>query len=212
MADTEISPEQLASAVAARLIHDVIGPASGIVSAFDLIADPTAAAMREEALALAEDSARKLVGLLALSRAIHAGGAALTAEELRGFADRLFEGSRATLHLTLETVASPVAGRLLLGLLQIAASAVAAGGSVTACLAADGDRLIVEGSAAGPRLRIGPEVLAGLAGQSPGSGPLHRWSTAYVLAALAGSAGGAIDASVAEGVFVFRAVIRAEIA
>jgi histidine phosphotransferase ChpT len=213
MSNSEITPERLASALAARLIHDAIGPASGVVSAFDLIADPAAAAMREEALALASDSARKLVDLLVLSRAIYAGGAAMSEAETRGFAGRLFEGSRATLDLSLDpTALTPTAGRLLLGLLQIAAAAVAAGGEVTARVVAEGDRLVVCGKAMGPRPRLGPEVLEGLAGRGPGDAPLHRWSAAYVLGALARSAGGAVEASLVDGAFVFRAVIRAEIA
>ena len=212
MSNPETSPEQLASALAARLIHDAMGPASGIVSAFDLIADPSAAAMRGEALALAEDSARKLVDMLVLSRAIYAGGAAMSAAELGGFAERLFDGSRATLALSLDAAASPMAGRLLLGLLQIAAASVAAGGAVTARLGAEGDQFIVEGGASGPRLRIGAEVLDGLAGKGPGGAPMHRWSAAYLLGALARSAGGAIDAALVDGALVFRAVIRADIA
>ena len=212
MSDPEITPERLASALAARLIHDAMGPASGIVSAFDLIADPSAAAMRDEALALASDSARKLVDLLVLSRAIYAGGGAMTVAELRGLAEGIFEGSRATLELSLDAAISPLAGRLLVGLLQIAAAAVATGGVVTAALAAHGDGLIVEGDAKGPRVRLGPEVLGGLAGRGPGDAPLHRWSAAYVLGALARSSGGGIEASVVDGVFVFRAVIKADIA
>jgi histidine phosphotransferase ChpT len=213
MAEPDITPEQLASALAARLIHDALGPASGIVSAFDLIADPAASAMRDEALALAAESARGLVDLLVLSRAIYVGGTAMTASELRGFGERLFLGSRATLELFIDSAAvSPLTGRLLLGLLQIAAATVAAGGAVTARMEVDGERLVVVGDARGPRLRVGPEVLDGLAGQGPGGAPLHRWSAAYLLAALARSTDGSIEASVVDDAFMFRAVIKAEIA
>ena len=213
MTDAEITPEQLATALVGRLIHDVMGPASGIVSAFDLIADPSAAAMRDEALDLAAESARALVDLLVVSRAIYAGGAAMAAGELRAFAERLFTGSRATWEISIGPAAiSPSAGRLLLGLVQIAAAGVAAGGVVTARLASRGDRLVVEGSATGPRLRVGQEILRGLAGQAAGDAPLHRWSAAYLLSEVAGSAGGTIEASVGDGVFLFRADIRADMA
>ena len=213
MSSPAITPEQLASALAARLLHDAMGPASGIVSAFDLVADPSAAAMREEALALAEESARKLVDLLVLSRTIYAGGNAMTAVELRGSAQGLFNGTRATLDLVVVPEAvSVMSGRLLLGLLQTAATTVAAGGAVVASLKLNVGRLVVEGAATGPRLRVGEEMLDGLAGKGPGDAPLHRWSAAYMLGALAKSAGGGIEAAVVEGRFVFRADIRADIA
>ena len=213
MPDAEITPEQLASALAARLIHDFIGPASGIVSAFDLIADPAAAAMRGEALDLAADSARRLVDLLVLSRTIYAEGADISAAELGAFGKRLFDGSRATLRLSVEVDPAPSsAARLVLGLLQTAAAAVAAGGAVVTRLASEHGWLVIEGRASGPRVRVAPEVCEGLAGGGPGSGPAHRWSAAYLMGALARSGGGSITASATDGVFVFRAVIRADTA
>ncbi len=213
MSTPQATPEQLASALAGRLIHDLIGPASGIVSAFDLIADPSAAAMRDEALALASESARKLVDLLVLSRTIYADGPAVTVQELRELAERQFTGSRATLELSIDPAAvAPVANRLLLGLLQIAAATVAAGGSVAASLMSEGDRLSAQGVATGSRLRVAQEVIDGLAARPPRSPPLHRWSGAYFLSALAASAGGAIEASIVDGAFMFRCDIRPEIA
>jgi histidine phosphotransferase ChpT len=213
MPSPKIAPEDLASALAARLIHDAMGPASGIISAFDLIADPSAAAMRDDALVLASESARKLVDLLVVSRTIYAGGTALSAGDLRRAADRLFEGSRATLDLSLDPQAvSPITGRLLLGLLQIAAATVAAGGAVRARLMAQGDALVIEGDAKGARLRVAPEMLDGIAGRGPGEAAKHRWSSAYFLGALARSVGGEVEASVVDGGFVFRAVIKAEMA
>ena len=50
----------LAAMVAARLCHDFISPASAIVSGLDLLEDPGAQDMREDAMGLIASSARKL--------------------------------------------------------------------------------------------------------------------------------------------------------
>ena len=210
MSKREITPEQLASALAGRLIHDVMGPASGLVSAFDLMADPKAAAMRGEALALAENSARRLADMLVVYRAIYAASGLQSSEDLHRLGQSMVAGSRATLALSIDpTAITAVTSRLLLGLVQIAAAAIPGGGVITASLEADGDRGIVEGRVVGPRIRVEQVVLDGLAGRGPGEGPLHRWSAAYLLRDIAASAGGMIDALVTEEAFSFRADIRA---
>ena len=207
MPDAVVTPEYLASALASRLIHDAMGPASGIVSAFDLIADPSAAEMRDEALVLAADSARRLVSMLSLSRAIYGGGAALNQGELSKMATGLFDGSRARLTLMFDggepTAAS---GRILLGLLQIAAEATAAGGTVTANHdVAEEIKIVVE--AAGPRLRSVDEIAAGLSGDRLKTGTSHRWVLAYMMDVTARSAGGDVTMHRGDGGIAFHAAI-----
>lgn len=210
MPNREITPEQLASALAGRLIHDVMGPASGLVSAFDLMADPKAAAMRGEALALAEDSARRLADMLVLYRAIYAAGGVQSSDDLHRLGQNMVAGSRATLELTIDpAVITAVTSRLVLGLIQIGVAAIPSGGAINACLEAKGDRRIVEGHVVGPRIRVEPAVIDGLAGREPGEAPLHRWSAAYLLGAIAGSAGGVIETFVSAESFTFRADIKA---
>src|SRR3990167_11005952 len=59
---------ELAAQIAARLCHDFISPASAIVSGLDLLEDPTAQDMREDAMTLIAQSARKLADQLQFCR------------------------------------------------------------------------------------------------------------------------------------------------
>ena len=47
-----VRPAELAAHLAARLCHDIISPASAIVSGLDLLEDPAAQDMREESMGL----------------------------------------------------------------------------------------------------------------------------------------------------------------
>ena len=212
MSDPSIAPEELASALASRLIHDLIGPASGIVSAFDLAEDPRAAAMREEALAMAVlHGARVWSTSLTLARTIYGGGgAAMSQGELAAAAESLFSGSRAKLTLLIDNAPTVASGRIFLGLTQIMAGAASAGGSVSAAHALQDGRFVMTFGGVGPRLRLHPEVALGLTGQGAGEGQLHRWSAAYLLGSIARSAGGGVQCGVFDGGVELRADIRAD--
>lgn len=213
MTASPVTPELLASALAARLIHDIIGPASGIVSAFDLAADPRAAAMHREALAMAASTARELVATLTLVRTIYGGGgAAMSRTELTAAAEAIFAGSRATLTPRIGHPPTATSSRVFLGLTQIMATAAAAGGMVSAAHDISGDTILMTFDGVGPRVRLHPEIPVGLAGESPGGGEPHRWSAAYLLGAVARAAGGTVQANVADGGVSLRAVIRADMA
>src|SRR5207244_5802821 len=69
---------ELAAYLAARMCHDFISPASAIVSGLDLLEDPTAQDMRDDAMELIAASARKLADLLSFTRV--AFGASASAE------------------------------------------------------------------------------------------------------------------------------------
>ncbi|MEK0086225.1 histidine phosphotransferase, partial [Geminicoccaceae bacterium SYSU G07066] len=73
-----VRPAELAAFLAARMCHDFISPASAIVSGLDLLDDPSAQDMRDEAMGLIATSARKLADLLAFCRV--AFGASASAE------------------------------------------------------------------------------------------------------------------------------------
>src|SRR6185437_7452020 len=73
-----VRPAELAAYLAARMCHDFISPASAIVSGLDLLDDPSAQDMREEAMGLIATSARKLTDLLSFARV--AFGASASAE------------------------------------------------------------------------------------------------------------------------------------
>ena len=196
MPDPAVTPLQLASPLAARLIHDVVGPAGGIVSAFEAIADPRAAPMRGEMLALVETTARKLVDRLAVLRTIYSDSGPMPEGPLRASAGILFAESRGALDLRIvgHTVSS-ISARLLLGLLDIAAMAVAAGGEVTATVNRSEQVETVTIRATGPRLRVVDDVIGGLRGSGPPAGQSHRWSMAYYLWSLTRTIEGELDVS-----------------
>ncbi len=202
--------EQLAAALAARIIHDAIGPANGVVSAFDMASDPAMSAMRDEALSLAEQGARALLENLVLARTIYgAGGAALSESELTAAAKGLFNGSRASLQLVIDPAAITVgSGRLLLGLLQITAGVMAAGGRVAAGLSG-GERVLIEIEAIGPKPRLGVDLRLALGGEVPESGLASRWAPAYFLSLLARSRGGLIATRVGDRQVSIRATLDA---
>ena len=131
-AASELCLEELAARLAARLCHDFISPASAIVSGLDLLDDPTAKDMREEAMDLIASSARKLGDMLQFARV--AFGASAQAEsfdsaELERLAKGVYAHVRAELDWKIEsqTFAKPAA-RALLNLVQLCAGALPIGG------------------------------------------------------------------------------------
>jgi histidine phosphotransferase ChpT len=123
---------ELAAHLAARMCHDFISPASAIVSGLDLLDDPTAQDMRDDAMSLIGSSARKLADLLAFSRV--AFGASASAETfdaraLEGLARGIFAHMRADLDWLVTTpgVNKPTA-RALLNLAQLGGAALPTGG------------------------------------------------------------------------------------
>ena len=76
--ELDVNGPDFAALLAARLCHDFISPASAIVSGLDLLEDPSAQDMREDAMSLIASSARKLADLLQFTRV--AFGASASAE------------------------------------------------------------------------------------------------------------------------------------
>lgn len=206
---------EIAAYLAARMCHDFISPASAIVSGLDLLDDPTAQDMREDAMGLIAGSARKLADLLAFTRV--AFGASATAEtfdprELETLAKGVFGHMRAELEWAVEAAAvnKPTA-RALLNLAQMAGAALPTGGTarVRAVQEASSMALAVEAQGARPRLR--PEVLAGLRGEPLPEGALHgHWVQAYYVHLFLADAGGRVLVDVTEEKITFAATIPTE--
>ncbi|MGH6910194.1 MAG: histidine phosphotransferase family protein, partial [Phenylobacterium sp.] len=123
---------EIAAYLAARMCHDFISPASAIVSGLDLLEDPSAQDMRDDAMSLISASAHKLAEQLAFSRV--AFGASASAEtfdvrDLEKLTRGVFGHMRAELDWAVETPAvnKPTA-RALLNLSQIAGGALPTGG------------------------------------------------------------------------------------
>ena len=199
----EPTPCELAALLAARLCHDFISPASAIASGLDLLEDPTAQDMREDAMGLIAQSARKLVDMLAFSRV--AFGASASAEnfdvrELEGLAQGVFSHVRPDLEWSINAQSlNKAAARAILNLAQIAAGALPTGGlAKVRATEADG-RVSIVIDAQGPRARLRPEVMAGLSGEPLPDGALGgHWVQAFYLHSLLTAAGGEVSAATAE--------------
>lgn len=201
---------ELAASLAARLCHDLISPASAIVSGVDLLEDPSAADMRDDALNLIGASARKLVAVLAFARV--AFGASASAESFRSDElHKLTEGVFAPLRPTLDWAVRPTelpkaAARALLNLAQLGSGAVATGGVVRLTAAVEGDAVLMAAECTGPRPRLRPEVVSGLRGEPLGEGLMHgHWVQAFYLHGLLAASGGSVDATAADDRVTLRA-------
>lgn len=201
-AETLPDAAELAAQIAARLCHDFISPASAIVSGLDLLEDPTAQDMREDAMNLIAQSARKLADQLQFARV--AFGASSSAEtfdprELEKLAQGVYAHVRPDLDWKVEPASvNKPAARILMNLAQIAAGALPMGGTATIrAVEADG-RLAISVDAAGPRARLKPEVLRGLAGQGRGDAVGGAWVQAYYLYLIAKQSGGRVAAESGE--------------
>jgi len=205
---------ELAAYLAARMCHDFISPASAVVSGLDLLEDPTAQDMREEAMSLIASSARKLADLLAFTRV--AFGASATAETFDARAlEALARGVFAHVRAELDWQVTPPAlnkpsARAILNLAQLASAALPTGGvaRVRAVENAGGVALSVE--AEGPRARLRPEVLAGLRGEGMGEGLHGHWVQAYYLHLILKDAGGRVLADAGPEKVTFAATVPVE--
>jgi len=206
-----LRPAELAAYLAARMCHDFISPASAIVSGLDLLEDPTAQDMRDDAMSLIASSARKLADLLAFTRV--AFGASASAEtfdvrELEKLAQGVFAHMRADLdwQVTPAAVTKPAA-RTLLNLAQMAGAALPTGGVAKVRAVEEGATVAIAVEAAGPRARLRPEVLAGLRGEGPGEGLHGHWVQARYVHLFVGDAGGRVFADVSEEKVVLGATV-----
>jgi histidine phosphotransferase ChpT len=206
-----VKPAELAAHLAARLCHDFISPASAIVSGLDLLEDPTAQDMRDDAMGLIGASARKLSDLLEFCRV--AFGASASAEtfdsrQLQRLAAGIFAHQRAELDWQVEPegVSKPVA-RALLNLAQMAGAALPTGGVARVRAAQEGGQVAIAIEATGPRARLRPEVLAGLRGEAAGEGLHGHWVQARYVNLFVADAGGRVFADAAEEKITFAATI-----
>jgi histidine phosphotransferase ChpT len=206
-----IRPAELAAYLAARMCHDFISPASAIVSGLDLLEDPAAQDMREEAMGLIATSARKLADLLSFARV--AFGASASAEtfdvrELERLAQGVFAHTRAELEWKVEPSAvNKPAARALLNLAQMAGAALPTGGTARVRAVQEAASLAIAADAGGPRAKLRPEVLRGLRGEPLGEGLHGHWVQAYYVHLFLTDAGGRVFVDVAEEQVVFAATV-----
>jgi histidine phosphotransferase ChpT len=201
--------QALATLVAGKLCHDFISPAGAISSGLDLLKDPTAQDMRDDAMSLIEASAKKMIALVSFARV--AFGASASAErfaaaELGELVAGLTEGGRASLTWRVEDgeYSKPQA-RALVNLAYLTVAALPSGGVATITTRREGEDMIIDGVAEGNRARLKGEAVAGLAGQPLSEGLHGQWIQPYWLWLTVNDAGGALDVEVVEGRVVLSA-------
>lgn len=203
------SSTDLATLVAAKLCHDFISPAGAIVSGLDLLNDPSAQDMRDDAIGLIDQSARKMVALVHFARV--AFGAATTSErfdgrELQTLVAGMTDGGRAVVDWRVEDRAfSKPQARALVNLGYLTAAALPAGGTAVIASRIDGDALVLEGVAEGTRARLKPEAAVGLSGRPLTEGLQGQWIQPYWLWLTVHEADGSLDVAADEGRVVLTA-------
>jgi histidine phosphotransferase ChpT len=204
-------PHELAAHLAARLCHDMITSAGAIVSGLDLLDDPDAQDMRDDAMGLIAGSARKLVALLSFDRVAFGASAAAEAfdpRELERLTRDVFTHVRAELDWAVgaQSLSKPAA-RALLNLAQIGAGALPTGGVARMTVVCGDDQTEVCVRAEGPRVRLRPEAADGLAGLPLGHHLAGHWVQAYYLKSLIDAAGGRIEVEIAETLVTIRVIL-----
>jgi histidine phosphotransferase ChpT len=193
---------ELAAHLAGRLCHDLISPVSAIVSGLDLLEDPSAQDMRDDAMNLIAQSARKLATALSFARVAY--GSSSSAEtfdprDLETLTRGVFAHVRADLDWAVDCdrLDKPPA-RALLNLAQIGATALPTGGVARVTVDIGGVEAVVRLQARGARARLRPEAQAGLRGEPMSEGLPGQWVQTYYLQALVADAGGTLDWTIGE--------------
>lgn len=201
--DLPVDRGELATYIAAKLCHDFISPAGAIVSGLDLLKDPSAQDMRDDAMGLITDSAEKLVAIVHFARV--AFGAATSSErfsgeELRGLVAGLVDGGRASMNWQVQTdVFEKPAARALVNLAYLTMAALPTGGTATISTRQEDGFVVLDGLAEGARARLKPEAVTGLAGQRLAEGLPGQWIQPYWLWLTVTDAGGALEVTATEG-------------
>jgi histidine phosphotransferase ChpT len=199
----------LAAQLAGKLCHDFVSPAGAIVSGLDLLRDPSAQDMREDAMGLIEASAKKLVSMVHFNRV--AFGASTSAErfdsrELEQLTRGMFEHIRPELDWKVEvpTLEKPPA-RALLNLAQIGGGALPTGGLATVEVVREEEMLVMTVTCVGPRARLKAEVATGLRGEPLTEGLTGQWIQAFWLSEVVRHADGRLEHETMEDRVVIRA-------
>ena len=190
---------ELAATVAAKICHDLISPVSAIVSGLDLLEDDESADMREEAMKLIAQSAKKLAAHLSFARVAFGASAAadtFDARELRKLIEGVFDTVRAELDWQVQAPAlNKPAARAILNLAQIGAAALPMGGKATLTAGEVDGAFVIGLEARGARARLRQETAEGLKGLTLSDGMAGQWIQAYYLHALVKEAGGTVVAA-----------------
>jgi len=183
---------RVASLLASRLCHDLVGPLGAVDNGLELIAE--GGSMADEALTLAQRSAKRATSRLQYFR--HAFGAAggdsgFGASEAHAFAQSLLQNGEIQLEWPESggEALQPGTGRLLLNLLLLGVDCLPRGGRIRVVLRPD--RIGAECS--GPHARLTPELKAAIQGTCSPSELTARTVVGRYAALLASSLGGQLE-------------------
>jgi histidine phosphotransferase ChpT len=197
-ATLEMNPHDLATQLVGKLCHDFISPAGAIMSGLDLLEDPSAQDMRQEALNLITASAKKMVTLVHFARV--AFGAASNSEAFSGaqlekILGDMFSTLRAELDFAIpaDMLFQKPAARTLLNLGLLAGNSLPTGGKATLTAVTNDKGLTLVADAAGPRARLKAEAIEGLKGLPLGDGLNGQWIQPHWLWSTVQEAGGTLD-------------------
>ena len=187
---------ELAAHLAGRLCHDMISPVSAIVSGLDLLEDPSAQDMREDAMGLIDQSARKLAVILSFARVAY--GSSASAEtfdpkDLETLTRSIFGHVRAELDWAVdsERLDKPAA-RALLNLAQLGVTALPMGGQARLTVQTPPDQTVVMLEARGARAAA-PRSAGGPAGRDLQRGPARPVGATLLSARPGDRRGRAVD-------------------
>ena len=198
----ELGAVDLAAMLNGRLCHDLISPTSALTSAVDLLDDPDAVDMRDDALELIKSSVQQLSAKLSFARVAFGAASssqAFDAHELRRLVDVAFQKSKAQIDWQIGDVTfSKPAGRALVNLAMIAAECLPRGGEAIFSTTDDSTAQILNIDARGPRAKLRAETLSGLMGHPAPEGLVGLWIQPYYARALVRSIGGEISTQMGE--------------
>lgn len=204
-----VSPVEFATRLAARLCHDFASPTTAIASGLDLIEDPTAQDMREDAMNLLAVGGRKLGAILSFSRIAFAGAGAAEsydARELEGLAQAIYGHARAELDWAVAPGAvDKVPAQILLNLAQLGSAVLPMGGMAKLQAQETDAGMDISLEARGARAKLRPEAAQGLRGEALTEGLGGHWVQGYFLHSLVDSVGGSLDVEVEDEAITARA-------
>ena len=188
---------ELATQMVAKLCHDFISPAGAIMSGLDLLEDPSAQDMKQEALSLISTSAKKMVALVYFARV--AFGAATSSEafnaaQLQKILNDVYASVRAELDFRIEpnVIFEKPAARALLNLGLLMGNSLPMGGKSRLEATNEDGKLILTAEGRGPRARLKPEAIEALAGLPLSDGLSGQWIQPHWLHSVVTEAGGTL--------------------
>ncbi|MGA9659167.1 MAG: histidine phosphotransferase family protein [Asticcacaulis sp.] len=209
-----LSAHDLATQLVGKLCHDFISPAGAIMSGLDLLEDPSAQDMRQEALNLISASAKKMVTLVHFARV--AFGASSTSEAFnagqleKNLAD-MFSTMRAKLDFAIapDMVFEKPAARALLNLGLLAGNSLPTGGKARLEAHKTDEGLVLTANSQGPRARLKAEAIEALNGQPLGEGLSGQWIQPHWLYSVVHEAGGRLTFTSEPDHLSFRIILPA---